>query len=138
VVLLEKIENMSGNSAQNRTIKRAVERALEAAGKRLVPENDLPPAAVPIRTPMGRFFQFAEHTMTIAAIGLVGSVAALYIYGPIFAICFLMFVLALHRSKAVTGLRTWIQAVCYAVVVLVSGSVLFGSGLVIEKHKEHP
>jgi hypothetical protein len=129
---------MSGNSAQNRIIRRAVERALTAAGQRPSLQEEPPPSSQLPPTLAGRFFQFAEHPMTMAAIGIVGGVAAVFIYGPIFVICFLMVVLALHRSKALLGLGRGVQAVCYSVVVLFSASIFLGLGFAIEKHKEHP
>lgn len=75
--------------------------------------------------------------MTMAAIGIVGGLGA-FLYGPLLTVCFLFFVIALHRSGAVAGLSLKKQVACYTTVVLVSGSVLWGIGRLIEAHKEHP
>jgi hypothetical protein len=106
------------------------ERKVEAE----VPKKTLQPAP----SAASRFFQFAEHTMTIAAIGIVGGLGAFLYYGPVLTICFLMFVLALHRSKAVAGLSFLIQMPCYLLVVVFTATTLYGLGHAIESHKEHP
>jgi hypothetical protein len=121
----------------DRRVKAAVADAVQALGlQKAHPPQTITATIGPTATV--RFFKFVEHTMTIAVIGIVGGVAAAFIYGPIFAICFVMVVLALHRSEALNGLPNYIQAICYMFVILISGSIFFGLGVAIEKHKEHP
>jgi hypothetical protein len=93
---------------------------------------------LPDNSPSGRFFRFAEHNMSIAAIGIIGGLGSAFLYGPILTICLFMFVLGLHRSRAVKDLSSYVQIVCYASVVILSASILYGLGRAIESHKEHP
>ena len=75
--------------------------------------------------------------MSIASIGIVGGLGTVY-YGPLCTICVLMFVLALHRSKALVGLALWKKSLSYVATIAVTGAILLTIGRGIESHKDHP
>jgi hypothetical protein len=91
----------------------------------------------PNLTPWGRFLSYAENNMSLAGIGLVGGVGTLF-YGPILSLCVLLFLLGLHRSRAVNDLSRLVQTVCYLAVFLASAGGCYALGHLIENHKEHP
>jgi hypothetical protein len=132
-------KRVGGNAHQRAILSRQVRTVVDEAMRRPGIKSALSTISnsVPL-SPSGRVFRFAEHPLTLAAIGIVCGLAAVYIYGPILMFCFWILVLSLHRSKALEGLAGWIPVTCYAIVISVSGSVFYEIGRAIENHKEHP
>lgn len=103
---------------------------------------DIPEAPIEVQatTPLSlaeRAFRYIEHGVMLCIFGVVASVMAIFIYGPIFTACAILALLALHRSRALEGLSVRKQVASYIVVALVSGGFFLWCGRVIEQHRDH-
>ena len=84
-----------------------------------------------------RFFAFVENGIFLSVFSVVAGLVGVFVFGPILTICTIFVVLALRRSKAISDLLGWYQAVIYLWVVLIFGGIFYCIGTLIENHRDH-
>jgi hypothetical protein len=75
-----------------------------------------------------RFFDFIEQPLFLFVASIIGGIVGVTVYTPVFAICVICILLALHRSKALSGLRPIAQAGSYILTFALSMTILVWVG----------
>lgn len=110
-------------------------------GKQGVPRR--PPKPKPgeqqwqlLQTPNGfwhRLLAFLEHPLFLWAAGIIGGMAGLLLWRPVFTVLDGCLVLALHRSRAIADKDRMVQTLAYIVMFLVVGTGLVVLGNVMQQ-----
>jgi hypothetical protein len=78
-----------------------------------------------------RFFDFVEQPMLLATIGILGGIVGVILFAPVFLLCDIAALLALHRSRAVADKRLRTQVFWYGFVFVLMTVVLFEVGILL-------
>jgi hypothetical protein len=84
-----------------------------------------------------RLFLFLENGITLAVMGVIGSLAGVFIDGRYFLFLAVPLGFALHRSRALAGMRAIEQLAGHLLVALVGGSILWWIGSGVNRSREH-
>jgi hypothetical protein len=84
-----------------------------------------------------RLFAFIENGIFLSVFSVVAGLVGVFVYGPVLTICTVFVALALHRSKAISDLIRWHQAVIYLWAFIIFGGIFYGIGTFIESHRDH-
>jgi len=71
---------------------------------------------------------FIEQPLFLAVVSIIGGIVAVTVYPPIFVLSVICILLALHRSKALAGLRPVVQVAWYILVFVLSTAILVWVG----------
>lgn len=75
---------------------------------------------------------FLEHNIVILPAGIIGSIVAL-LFPPVFTVLGVLFLLGLHRSKAVSGKSRLTQVLAYIILAIVAFSGLYSLSLLVQR-----
>jgi hypothetical protein len=123
-------------------------RARQAQGTFMRPPNP-PPPSVPMPPPQDdpipdpqptaweRVFSFFENGIVLAVMGIIGSLAGVFIDGRYFLLLCVPLALGLHRSAALKGLAWPKKLLGYSLLFVVSVPLLWLLGVGTEKARTH-
>lgn len=75
-----------------------------------------------------RFFDFIEQPLFLAVASIIGGIVGVTVYAPIFVISVVAILLALHRSKALSGMRPIAQVGWNILIFTLSMAILVWVG----------
>jgi hypothetical protein len=80
-----------------------------------------------------RFLDFIEQPLFLVVVSIIGGIVGVLVYTPVFLVCDVCVLLALHRSQAVADKGTKTQVFWYLLLLLITSSVLVGVGISLRK-----
>lgn len=80
-----------------------------------------------------RLLDFIEQPLFLVVVSIIGGILGVLVYTPVFLVCDVCVILALHRSKAVADKGAKTQVFWYSLVFLITSFILWGVGVSLRK-----
>jgi hypothetical protein len=80
-----------------------------------------------------RFLDFIEQPLFLVVVSIIGGIVGVLVYTPVFLVCDVCILLALHRSKAVADQGTKSQVFWYTLTFVITTSILLWVGISLRR-----